>query len=383
MTKASKSILFVRPDYHCSFIYRDEFRKRGWKADIFVEENYPKKLLYSDSDILQPIAFKNKNFKFLKYLNVIILFIWWHFIFWRYKTHIYYGRPPILTGSEYLTKIKKNFIWELWLAKIFKIKLIYVPTGCLDHDLKSTWLSFDNGNVCNNCGFFDRCDDKKNKANFNVINKYFDFSIGFGEKKSKEIREKILKYKVIDLNLWHPTLKVPDEFLLPNTNKLRILHSNFLDNSNRNWNKRNIKGSKYIYEAIEKLKIEGFEIEYIQLNNVDSKNIRFYQSQADIIIDQLIYGWWGSTFVEASALGKPVIIYLRKEWKTFFKSNFPEYKNHKFLEANQKTIYSVLKKLISNKKFRLKKGLDSRIFAKKHFDPKINTKSLEKTIEWI
>ena len=46
-----KSILFVRPDYHCSFFYRDEFLKKGWKADIIVNHDYPDDLLYSNKNI--------------------------------------------------------------------------------------------------------------------------------------------------------------------------------------------------------------------------------------------------------------------------------------------------------------------------------------------
>jgi hypothetical protein len=49
----NNSILFVRPDYHCSFFYRDEFRKLGWKADIIVGNNHPQDLLYSNKKILK------------------------------------------------------------------------------------------------------------------------------------------------------------------------------------------------------------------------------------------------------------------------------------------------------------------------------------------
>ena len=59
--RARRSVLFVRPDYHCSFFYRDALRKSGWKADIFVPPGYPVSLLYSDSDILSPPQIKSKN----------------------------------------------------------------------------------------------------------------------------------------------------------------------------------------------------------------------------------------------------------------------------------------------------------------------------------
>ena len=64
--RSKKSVLFVRPDYHCSFLYRDELRKSGWKADVYVPPNYPEKLLYSEKNIYaamgkELIAMQNFN----------------------------------------------------------------------------------------------------------------------------------------------------------------------------------------------------------------------------------------------------------------------------------------------------------------------------------
>ena len=60
----NSSILFVRPDYHCSFFYRDEFRKLGWKADIIVGNNHPQDLLYSNKKILKSFQIKFEKKKF-------------------------------------------------------------------------------------------------------------------------------------------------------------------------------------------------------------------------------------------------------------------------------------------------------------------------------
>ena len=132
------SILFVRPDYHCSFFYREEFRKRGWKADIFVDSNYPSDLLYSKYDIIRSPTVNVSWGKIKNLINQLLLFFWWHTIFWKYKTHVYYGNPPIIGLFEtverfipFLKRTRVNFCWELWLAKeIFGINLIFVPTGC-------------------------------------------------------------------------------------------------------------------------------------------------------------------------------------------------------------------------------------------------------------
>ena len=111
--------------------------------------------------------------------------------------------------------------------------------------------------------------------------------------------------------------------------------------------------------------------------------MRFYQAQADIVVEQLIYGWYGSTFVETSALGKPVICYLRPSWKKFFLKTFPEYDSLPIVEADTKTIYKSLKKLVEDADLRFQIGLDSRRFAEKHFNPEKNTKNLIKVLMGI
>jgi len=109
--------------------------------------------------------------------------------------------------------------------------------------------------------------------------------------------------------------------------------------------------------------------------------MRFYQQQADIIVEQLIYGWWGSTFVETAALGKPVVCYLRPSWKKFFLETFPEYTELPIVEADTQTIYVVLKRLAEDSDYRQRAGEASRKFAEMHFNPAINTQNLIRNLE--
>lgn len=384
------SILFVRPDYHCSFFYRNELRKQGIKADIFVESGYPSNLLFSKKDILFSPLLRLRSSKIKNLLNEFVLFFWWHTIFWKYDVHIYYGNSSVFSIGKYFDKylpifrsISQDFHWDFFIAKLFGIKLVVIPTGCYDSDLKATFESLDNGNVCNNCGFYDRCDDRYNSQAFKNIRNYFQFAIGGEYKMSKEMNEEVLKYKVIDLNLWCPNLEIPVEHVLPKTNNLRILHSAYLDQSGRNWKGKNIKGSPFVLAAIERLKEEGYAVEYYYVSGKPSNQMRYYQAQADIVVEQLIYGWWGSTGVETMALGKPVICYLRPSWKRYFLQVFPEYKDVPVISATVDTVYDELKKLIENKALREKKGKESRAFAEQHFDPAKNTKSLINLLETI
>jgi hypothetical protein len=70
--------------------------------------------------------------------------------------------------------------------------------------------------------------------------------------------------------------------------------------------------------AVERLQSEALPVQLVSVTDIPSNQMRYYQAQVDIIVEQLIYGWWGSSGVETMALGKPVVCYLRPKWKEFF-----------------------------------------------------------------
>ena len=65
-------------------------------------------------------------------------------------------------------------------------------------------------------------------------------------------------------------------------------------------------------EAADRLQREGvpFDLELIE-NLPNAEATRRYRD-ADLVVDQLLAGWYGGFAVEAMALGKPVIAYLRE-----------------------------------------------------------------------
>lgn len=377
MTK-NKSILFISPDYHCSFIYRDELRHLGWKADIFVRSGYPEKLLYSDQDILRTPKINSINWV-SKYVNFLLSKVYMVLLLPKYKYYFYYGainQIDFLGNKLGLNKIfGEGFSLFLWLQKLFRRKVIHVGSGCLEVETRKNFSKLDDGNVCNNCGWGSVvCNDENNIPRFNIIRKYVDLSVGLGSLDSSQYKATHFKYKAIDLDLWHPNLDIPKQFKLPATENLRILHSFF--KQNRENDGLNIKGSPFVLDAIDRLKQEGHKVEYMYITDVPSKHMRYYQVQADIVVEQLIYGWWGSTFVETSSLGKPVICYLRPAWKKFFFKTFPEYDEIPIVEANTNNIYNILKKLVTDHEYRSEMGKKSRRFAEQHFDSKKNAQAM-------
>jgi glycosyltransferase involved in cell wall biosynthesis len=374
-----KTILFVNPDYHCSFLLRDELRKMGWRADVFVGYGYPKKLLYKDERLSicehWPARMVYSLRKRLQDLSEVALLGICSFY---YRYFVFYGGMMVspIRGERLLRRVfGEDFCLFLALLKLFRRKLLYLPSGCKGEELQSRFAELDGGNVCGNCGVL-KCEDSLQLPVFKVIRRYADFVFGYGVYNSTQFPMTHVKYKSLDLALWNPEIEIPNQFLLKRNGKVKVLHS-FMEGG-RTFNGKNIKGSPSVWRAVERLQTEGYPVEYYYVQDVESKDMRYYQVQADIIVDQLIYGWWGSTGIEGMALGKPVVCYLRREWKEHFFQVFPEYRGLPIVEASTDDIYEVLKRLVIDEGYRKRRGEEAREFAERHFDLKRNSAELEK-----
>ena len=74
----------------------------------------------------------------------------------------------------------------------------------------------------------------------------------------------------------------------------------------------NIKGTSYIEAAVQRLKTR-YPIEFVLVQGLThAEAMKLYRS-ADLVIDQVLAGWYGGLAVEVMAMGKPVICYIRDE----------------------------------------------------------------------
>lgn len=87
------------------------------------------------------------------------------------------------------------------------------------------------------------------------------------------------------------------------TRALRIVHSS---------NHRDLKGTIYLQNAIDSLRLKNVDIELVIVENLpNSAALEIYRT-ADIIFDQCLIGFHGYFALEAMALGKPVMSFIRK-----------------------------------------------------------------------
>lgn len=354
-------------------------RRRGWHADVFVPSWYPNQALFSDDAIFERARYK-VDLRLTSWIQMAWALFHRTMLIIRYRYVIHYGTlnmgvPPIGFQRQLFLVLLRTWYRGIQLTGV---RFVYLPTGCRDHVSKKDWMKIDEGNVCSNCGYEPHCDDRINNTNFEFVRRVASVSLVVDGQKTKEFKETRIRYKSFDLDLYSPASMIPTEFVYNGDKGLRILHSHAL--SGRNAGGKNIKGTEHVNAAVEQLRREGFDVRFVNLQGVQSRNMRFHQLQADVIVDQLIYGWYGSTSLEALTLGKPVICYIRPSWREYLASIFPEWENCPIISATSETICFELRKLVRDAGYRIKVGEESRRFAEKFLDVRKNVIELESVL---
>ncbi|CAG7649053.1 glycosyltransferase family 4 protein [Paenibacillus allorhizosphaerae] len=104
---------------------------------------------------------------------------------------------------------------------------------------------------------------------------------------------------------------------------------------------RRVKGTEFVLQAVERLKREGRKFQFRLVENVPREQAKQIFQKSTIIIDQLTVGTYANLSMEAMAMGKPVICYIRDDLHSTFPPGFP------IVSANPDTVYEVLKDLLN------------------------------------
>ncbi len=131
---------------------------------------------------------------------------------------------------------------------------------------------------------------------------------------------------------------------------------------------RGAKGTEFVLAAAETLRREGHPFELRLVEKLSRNEALEAYKSADVVIDQLLAGWYGGLGVEAMALGKPVVAYLREkdlEWlDAKMRAELP------VINATPASIADVMRSLITMERGALHaKGLAARAFAERWHDP--------------
>jgi hypothetical protein len=76
---------------------------------------------------------------------------------------------------------------------------------------------------------------------------------------------------------------------------------------------RGIKGTRHVVEAVARLRADGVDLELLLVEGLPFAQARTLYERADVLVDQLLVGWYGGLAVEFMALGKPVVCFVDDE----------------------------------------------------------------------
>jgi hypothetical protein len=126
---------------------------------------------------------------------------------------------------------------------------------------------------------------------------------------------------------------------------------------------RGAKGTRFIITACDELRRRGYEFE-LRLIEGFQRSAAFEQYYAaDLVIDQVLAGWYGGLAVEAMAMGKPVVAYIRDEDMRFIPSDMNA--ENPVISANPTDLVSVLADLLDRQDEWSEIGSRSRKFFEK------------------
>lgn len=78
---------------------------------------------------------------------------------------------------------------------------------------------------------------------------------------------------------------------------------------------RLIKGTRYVEAAFDRLRPRFPRVTFEIVERVPWQGLRERMREADVVVDQLFMGWYGMVGVEAMALGKPMLCFIRDDFE--------------------------------------------------------------------
>jgi len=178
-------------------------------------------------------------------------------------------------------------------------KRIYIYTYGADIRTRNKTLALGRWNFCVDCTEPPKycvCHDAELEQYVAKLDKYATAVVSLGDMLAYVPGAKHINYWPLALDRF----KAVDSAVA--AGPLRIAHAP---------NHTHFKGSKYLEQAIERLRAQGYEIEYRKIQGVNNAEVIALFAASDVVADQFVGGAYGYTALEAMALGKPVLSFVR------------------------------------------------------------------------
>lgn len=322
----------------------------GYTAETFVSHVY---FITEDFDIRGDLCFTTGFIS--KFPLLPTLFKWFYLIclsLWRYRClYIYFNGGPLGIGfrSRFLHRL------EPYLYKLARTRVVVMPYGGdVDEMSRACNLTLKNA-LCRDYPCH-RLRRRLTEAQIDRWTQHADHVISGNEWVDYMYHwdTLMLNHFSIDTDRWRP----PEEPHISLEGKLRFLHAP---------NHRTIKGTKFFIDAVNELIQEGLDIELVLLEQVPNDEIFREMATVDIVADQLIMGWYAMFAIEAMAMAKPVLCYIRDDLRLlYFHAGLLAPDELPLVNCTPSTVKDVIRDLATNREKLADIGRRSREYVLKH-----------------
>ncbi|OGM11202.1 hypothetical protein A2Z22_01815 [Candidatus Woesebacteria bacterium RBG_16_34_12] len=303
-------------------------RELGIEADVLVF-NQKKYNYYCDINL----SLSEKR-RIIQYILLTFNFIRCFFKYDVFHFHFGFSLLPYNLDLPILKLFGKKIIMHYWGSDIRQsdIAINYVYFKTLDELQK----------------IFPADNDTIKRKSIKRIEKYINISIVGDYQLLPYSPNSIVVKQALEIS------KFPFIGCQKENNKIIIIHAP---------SDREKKGTKYVIPAIERLKDEKYNIDFILIENKTHYEATELYKNADIIIDQIVLESHGTLAMEAMALGKPVLCRIDEKFMKY-------YQGLPLISTDPDNIYDNLKLLIENPDLREELGKKGRKYVEDVHDSK-------------
>lgn len=262
--------------------------------------------------------------------------------------HTYYDRGFLLPFGGYGSPNYGVNEEEMRFLRIAG-KRFYCMSYGADNRTRKRTLESGPINFCMHCtapGRYCICDDDAAEEMFAVIDQYTTANLASGLSTDYIPNAIELHYLVVDTDRFEPTPLEPDA-----GRPLRVLHAP---------NHPHFKGSHYLMDAVDALRREGVNIELNLVTGVAQTQVMKAMQESDIIVDQLIGGFYGQTAIEAMAMGRPVMCFISDPSRAAAPDELP------IINCDPDTVEDTLRKYATDRTSLKSIGVRSRAYVERH-----------------
>jgi len=364
--EGQKAVLFVHQSYYHFFHLARALRDRGIHALLvsFESPDSANAPFYHGEDLNlwhpDKAVRKARAYDLMEAISQ-------HFL----VLHFHGAETPSLFEANEQPPARDFIPWDFLELKRRGVKIGHSISGC-NTGQRPSLLYKASGGVCDKCIWQlhpEICGDPQMGAQNSMLESLLDLNAievdwpADTSRRTKASYYDPLTY-CVDTQMWAPDIDVPESMKFEHKpGEVLVFHAvgNF---DKRAKSDRNIKGTGAVIDAVDRLKAEGYPVRLVFKTGVPSIDMKYYQVQADIVVDQLNYGRYGASARECMALGLPVISRFIPEQPKGVPPS-PALAECPLIHADETTVYDVLKDLLDNPAKREAAGKASREYTLK------------------